>query len=66
MYKNFNLTCECYLNFVFQINQGHALAFGCVIAMSCDYRIMDESDNYKIGLNAVLLVVCYSKIKFYN
>lgn len=34
---------------------GHALAFGCVLAMSCDYRIMVDADRYKIGLNAALL-----------
>lgn len=36
---------------------GHSLAFGCVLAMSCDYRIMIDSDRFKIGLNAALLVI---------
>lgn len=35
---------------------GHALAFGCVLMMSCDYRLMVNSSKYKTGLNAVHLV----------
>ena len=38
------------------LSKGHALAFGCVLAMSCDYRVMIDSDRSKIGLNAALLV----------
>lgn len=34
---------------------GHALAFGSVIVMSCDYRIMADSDRFKVGLPSVLL-----------
>ncbi len=31
---------------------GHAPAGGCIVAISCDYRVMAEG-NYKIGLNEV-------------
>ncbi|CAF0705140.1 unnamed protein product [Brachionus calyciflorus] len=34
---------------------GHVLALGCAIAMSCDYRIMVDNDKTKIGITAVLL-----------
>jgi enoyl-CoA hydratase len=33
---------------------GHAIAGGCVLALMCDERIMEEG-NYKIGLNEVQL-----------
>ncbi len=36
--------------------KGHALAFGSVIAMSCDYRIMADNEKFKTGLQAVHLV----------
>lgn len=32
---------------------GHAPAGGCVIAICCDFRIMAQSDIFKIGLNEV-------------
>ena len=35
--------------------QGHSPAGGCLMAMSCDYRIMARGP-YKIGLNETLLV----------
>ena len=35
--------------------KGHAPAGGCLLAMSCDYRIMSRGP-YKIGLNETLLV----------
>lgn len=34
---------------------GHSLALGLQLAMSCDYRIMADDESYKIGLSAVLL-----------
>ena len=40
--------------FIAAIN-GHSPAGGCLIAMSCDYRIMAKGP-YKIGLNETLLV----------
>lgn len=30
---------------------GHAPAAGCMLALSCDYRIMKENSNFNIGLN---------------
>lgn len=35
--------------------KGHSPAGGCLMAMSCDYRIMAKGP-YKIGLNETLLV----------
>jgi len=35
--------------------QGHSPAGGCLIAMSCDHRVM-ASGRYTIGLNETLLV----------
>ena len=32
---------------------GHSPAGGCVIAITCDYRMMAAGENYKIGLNEV-------------
>ena len=32
---------------------GHSPAGGCIIAITCDYRIMAEEDSYRIGLNEV-------------
>jgi len=35
--------------------QGHSPAGGCLMAMSCDYRVM-ATGKYAIGLNETLLV----------
>lgn len=32
---------------------GHSPAGGCIIAITCDYRIMAEEEGYRIGLNEV-------------
>ena len=37
--------------------QGNSPAGGCVVAMSCDYRVM-ASGKYRIGLNETHLVGC--------
>lgn len=34
---------------------GHAVAFGCLLAMACDYRIMASENNFKTGISAPLL-----------
>ncbi|GMI31147.1 hypothetical protein TrRE_jg11439 [Triparma retinervis] len=35
--------------------EGHSPAGGCLLAMSCDYRVMTEGENFKIGLNETKL-----------
>jgi 3,2-trans-enoyl-CoA isomerase len=56
---NVNLNnCFNLLNFLnkhFKILKGHAPAGGCLMSISCDYRIMAKGP-YKIGLNETLLV----------
>jgi Delta3-Delta2-enoyl-CoA isomerase len=43
---------------------GHAPAGGCLMAMSCDYRIMADGP-YKIGLNETLLVILFQHFYCY-
>lgn len=47
---------------------GHSPAGGCIIACTCDYRIMAESDKYQIGLNemAVGIAPRQSILKLYS
>ncbi len=40
---------------------GHAPAGGCVIAITCDYRVMPDDPKYKIGLNEILVNVPLSQ-----
>lgn len=35
--------------------EGHAPAGGCLLAMSCDYRVMSTEKAFKMGLNEVAL-----------
>ena len=32
------------------------MALGCLLSIACDYRVMANDDNIKIGLSASLLV----------
>lgn len=36
-------------------SQGSSPAGGCLMALSCDYRIMADNPKYKIGLNETRL-----------
>ena len=40
---------------------GHAPAGGCVMAITCDYRIMAEGEKYTIGLNEVAVNILISE-----
>ena len=40
---------------------GHSPAGGCVIAQTCDYRVMTEGEKYTIGLNEILVNVGLSE-----
>ena len=43
---------------------GHCPAGGCIIAITCDYRIMADDSKYTIGLNEVAVNILISKIIF--
>ena len=44
-----------FLSTVFFLPQGHSPAGGCLMALSCDYRVMAQG-KFTIGLNEVQLV----------
>ncbi|MFT7667610.1 MAG: enoyl-CoA hydratase [Planctomycetota bacterium] len=38
---------------------GHAIAGGCVLALCCDYRVVQRSPKTRMGLNEVALGACF-------
>ena len=43
---------------------GHSPAGGCVLAVTCDYRLMAADDRYKIGLNEVAVGIAVPQYIF--
>ncbi len=38
---------------------GHAIAGGCVLALCCDYRVLERKRKTRMGVNEVALGACY-------
>ncbi len=43
---------------------GHAIAGGCIIALSCDLRIVADADDAQIGLNEVQVGIPFPGVPF--
>lgn len=50
-YENLYGSQKCYIAAI----NGHCMALGCLLAISCDWRVMGSEENIKIGLSATRL-----------